>query len=97
MIKNQRNKIVFKFRLNEEENKKLERCAMLCELSQTEFIRQLCQGKTPQPQPAKEFWELLNSLYDLHDAFGKCVPYLPEISNECRKIEQLVLLLQEAV
>ena len=42
-------------------------------MSQSEFIRQLCKGKTPKPKPTKEFWELLNTLYSVHNGFQKCV------------------------
>lgn len=55
-----------KVRLSEEENEELKRCAGACGMSQSEFIRQLCKGKTPKPKPTKEFWELLNTLYSVH-------------------------------
>ena len=42
-------------------------------MSQSEFIRQLCKGKTPKLKPTKEFWELLNTLYSVHNGFQKCV------------------------
>ncbi len=53
-------KACIKVRLSKEENEKLKRCAVACGLSQSEFIRQLCKGKTPKPQPSTEFWELLH-------------------------------------
>ena len=37
-------------RLSEEEKEKLERSAGICGLSQAEFVRQLCKGKTPKPK-----------------------------------------------
>lgn len=37
-------------RLSEEEKVQLERSAKICGLSQSEFVRQLCKGKTPKPQ-----------------------------------------------
>lgn len=43
-----------------------------CGLSQSALIRQLCKGKAPKPQPQKEFWELLNALYDIHNSIA-CV------------------------
>ena len=43
-------------RLSEEEKEKLERSAEICGLSQSEFVRQLCKGRAPNPQPTKEFW-----------------------------------------
>ena len=39
--------------LSEAENEKLKLSAKLCGLSESEFVRQLCKGKTPKPQPTK--------------------------------------------
>ena len=73
MNKESDKKVRIKVRLSEEENEKLKRCSAACGLSQSEFIRQLCKGKTPKPKPTKEFWELLNTLYSVHNGFQKCV------------------------
>ena len=74
-------------RLNEEEHEKLKQCAAACGLSAAEFMRQLCKGNAPQPQPKTEFWELLNKLYEVHDAFKKCVPYYPAAAEICKEIK----------
>lgn len=89
-------KVRIKVRLSEEENEKLERCSALCGLSQSALIRQLCKGKAPKPQPQKEFWELLNALYDVHNSFQKCSKYEPSALEICKEIECLILNLQEA-
>ena len=44
--------------------------------------------------PQTEFWELLGKLYEVHDAFRKCVPY-PAAAEICKEIEQLVMDLQQ--
>lgn len=46
MSRKQSDKKVITVRLTEEEKQKLETCSDLCGLSQSEFIRQLCAGKT---------------------------------------------------
>lgn len=97
MSKENNKKVRIKVRLTEEENEKLKRCAEACGLSQSEFIRQLCKGKTPKPKPTKEFWELLNLLYSVHNGFQKCTKYEPSAAEICAEIEQLVLDLEEAV
>ena len=84
-------------RLSEAEKETLKRSAALCGLSQAEFIRQLCRGIRPHPQPGKEFWELLDALYQVHGALLACIPFMPEAEQECWKIRDLVLKLQEAV
>lgn len=96
MNKESDKKVRIKVRLSEEENEKLERCSALCGLSQSALIRQLCKGKAPKPQPQKEFWELLNALYDVHNSFQKCSKYEPSALEICKEIECLILNLQEA-
>ena len=95
MSKKQSDKKVITVRLTEEEKQKLEYCSNLCGLSQSEFIRQLCKGKAPKPQPQKGFWELLNALYDVHNSFQKCSKYEPSALEICKEIEGLILDLQE--
>ena len=68
---------------------------MRCGLSAAEFMRQLCKGNAPQPQPQTEFWELLDKLYEVHSAFKKCVPYYPTAAEICKEIEDLILELQQ--
>ena len=95
MSRKQSDKKVITVRLSEEEKQKLERCANLCGLSQSEFIRQLCAGKTPKAKPPREFWELLNALYSVHNGFKKCAIYEPSALEICKEIEYLILDLQE--
>ena len=96
MNKESDKKVRIKVRLSEEENEKLKRCAAACGLSQSALIRQLCKGKAPKPQPQKEFWELLNALYDIHNGFQKCSKFEPSVLEICKEIECLILELQEA-
>ncbi|NBH15761.1 hypothetical protein D3Z36_16790 [Lachnospiraceae bacterium] len=92
--KNVRN-VPITVRLNEEESRYLKNCAAACGLSAAEFMRQLCRGNAPQPVPQTEFWELLNTLYEVHAAFKKCVPYFPSAAEICKEIEQLAVNLQQ--
>ena len=84
-----------RIRLTEEEKEKLERDAAACGLSQAEYVRQVCKGKKPKPQPGPDFWDLLEKLYLLHDSLQKCVHFLPEAAAECHRIETLILTLME--
>lgn len=52
--KNVRN-VPITFRLTAEEHEKLKQYSSACGLSAAEFMRQLCRGNAPQPQPEKEF------------------------------------------
>lgn len=95
MNKENNQKVRIRVRLTEEENEELKRCAEACGLSQSEFIRQLRKGKTPKPKPTKELWELLNTLYSVHNGFQKCAKYEPSALEVCKEIESLILDLQE--
>lgn len=59
MSREKAEKVNVSFRLTEEESEKLKQCAAACGISVAEFMRQLCRGNAPQPQPPREFWELL--------------------------------------
>ena len=89
-------KVRIKVCLSEEENEKLKRCAAACGLTQSAFIRQLCKGKAPKPQPQKEFWEVLEALYSVHNSFKSCAKFEPSALEICKGIERLILDLQEA-
>ena len=95
MNKESNRKVRIKVRLSEEENEKLKRCAEACGLSQSALIRQLCKGKAPKPQPQKEFWEVLEALYAVHNSFKSCAKFEPSALEICKEIECLILDLQE--
>ena len=59
-------------RLSEEENEKLRQNSALCELTQSEYVRQLCKGIHSKPKPPDAFWELMNELYRVHSALRLC-------------------------
>ena len=96
LSKENNKEVRIKVRLSEEENEKLKRCAAACGLSQAAFIRQLCKGKAPKPQPQKEFWEVLEALYAVHTNFKSCAKFEPSALEICKEIECLILDLQEA-
>lgn len=77
MSREKSEKVCITFRLSEEEHEKLKQYSSACGLSTAEFMRQLCRGNAPQPQPEKEFWELLGTLYEVHVAFCKVYPLRP--------------------
>ena len=95
MNKESNRKVRIKVRLSEEEHEKLKHCASACGLSQSALIRQLCKGKAPKSQPKKEFWEVLEALYAVHNSFKSCAKYEPSALEICKEIECLILDLQE--
>ena len=95
MKEKKKDKIRVSVWLTEAENEKLKQYAINCGLSESEFVRQLCKGKTPKPQPPKEFWQMLEALYYVHKSFKVCAKYEPSALNICKEIECLILDLQE--
>lgn len=95
MSKKNDEKVTVTFRLTEEESEKLKQCAAACGLSVAEFMRQLCKGNIPQPIPSADFWEMLDTLYEVHAAFKKCIPIFPAAAEICKEIEQLAVDLQQ--
>ena len=87
-------KVRLKIRLTEAEKTKLEHDAAQCGLTQSEYLRQICLGKRPRPKRSLEFWELLDALYEIHDKLERLTVYYPEASEECSRLEKLVLFLQ---
>ena len=88
-------KVRLKIRLTVEEKTKLEYDAALCGLTQSEYLRQICLGKRPRPKQPPEFWELLDAIYDCHSKLEQLAVYSPEAAEECSRLENLVLFLQE--
>ena len=87
-------KVRLKIRLTVEEKTKLEYDAALCGLTQSEYLRQICLGKRPRPKQPPVFWELLDALYEIYYKLERLTIYYPKASEECSRLEQLVLLLQ---
>lgn len=83
--------------LSEEEKAALDQYAKSCGLSRNAFIRQLIQGKKPRPKQPEEFWAFMDILYDIHDKLQKNGKHDPAVLDMCRKIEKLVLVLQENI
>lgn len=96
MSKKNDEKVNITFRLTQEESQKLKQCAAACGLSVAEFMRQLCKGNAPQPIPSADFWEMLDTLYEVHAAFKKCIPIFPSAAEICKEIEQLAVDLQQS-
>ena len=90
-------KVRIRVRLTEEEKEKLERNSALCGLTQSEYVRQLCQGVHPKPKPPDVFWELMDELYKTHSDLKECARYEPSALELCAEIERLVLDLQEVL
>ena len=88
-------KVRVKIRLTREEKATLEHDATRCGLTQAGYFRQLCLGKQPRPKQPPEFWELLDTLYALHDKLEQLTVYYPKAVEECSRLENLVLFLQE--
>jgi hypothetical protein len=74
------------------EKKRIMTDAKKCGMSVSRYIWSLAQNLSPHEPPSPEFWDAMNTLYELHAEMKR------NRSVECcRQIEALVLKLQEVV
>ena len=66
--------------------------AKKCGVSVSRYVWKLAQKQSPHEPPPQEFWDMMNTLYELH---AKMKEYPSE--ECCRNIEALVLKLQEVI
>lgn len=59
-----------------------------CGLSVSALCRLVVTGYAPKPMPKKEFWGIIDGLYDIHDSLEKG-------SKTTTELEKLILSLQE--
>ena len=90
-------KVRISLRVNEEEKKKIECLTSLSGLSQTEYLRQLCKERVPKPKPQKDFWLLMDALYEVHSGLKECGKYESSALVICKEIEQLIIDMQAKV
>jgi len=64
------------------------------QMNNTQHLNMINLPRKPIPKN-KEFWALLNTLYEVHSAFKKCVPYYPTAAEICKEIEDFILELQQ--
>jgi len=96
VLSKKQEKVCVKLWLTQREKEMVKQSAKLCGLTQTEYLRQSCLGRHPRPQPASEFWELLDEIYSIHGTLERLAVSSPELAEHSRNIEALVLRLQEA-
>ena len=74
------------------EKKRITSDAKKCGMSVSMYVWKLAQKQTPHEPPPPEFWNMMNTLYELHAEMK-----INRSVECCRQIEALVLKLQEVV
>ncbi len=81
-------------RLSEEEYEIFSSYAKQCGLSESQLMCMLIMGKVPKPLPDKNFWLMLEQLYNIHDSLKQLSRFDNSLLKKCTEIEQLILDLQ---
>ena len=79
-------------RMSRKQKEQLERRAEKSGVSMSEYVRGLLTKKALAAKPPDELWEVLESLYSIHDMLLRIRK--PEFTEAARRLEQAVLKLQ---
>ena len=79
-------------RIPRKQKELLERKAVKSGVSQSQYISNLLTGKALAVQPPDEFWEIMDTLYSIHDMLLRAKR--PEFTEAARRLEQTVVDLQ---
>ena len=82
-------------RMPKKQKEQLDRRAEKAGVSMAEYVRGLLTKKALEMKPPEELWEVLASLYSLHDMLLRI--HKPEFTEAARQLEQTVLDLQAAL
>ena len=76
--------------------RKLERLARDRGMSQSKYICSLIVGKSSKAIPPKQFWDVMQQLYDIHEMLLRAANFSPQFTEAARRLERKIVELQEA-
>lgn len=76
--------------------RKLERLARNRGISQSQYVCGLIAGKSSEVLPPKQFWDVMQQLYDIHDMLLRAANLSPQFTEAARRLERSIVELQEA-
>lgn len=88
--------IKFTLRLPTELKRRLERLARERGVSQSQYLCALIAGKSSEAIPPKQFWEVMQQLYDIHEMLLRAANLSPQFTEAARRLERKIVELQEA-
>ena len=88
--------IKFTLRLPPKLKRRLERLARERGVSQSKYLCALIAGKSSEAIPPKQFWDVMQQLYDIHELLLRAANQSPQFAEAARRLERSIVELQEA-
>ena len=88
--------IKFTLRLPPKLKRRLEKLARERGVSQSQYLCALIAAKSSEAIPPKQFWEVMQQLYDIHEMLLRTANLSPQFTEAARRLERKIVELQEA-
>ena len=88
--------IKYTLRLPPKLKRRLERLAGERGVSQSQYLCALIAGKSSEAIPPKQFWEVMQQLYDIHEMLLRAANLSPQFREAAHQLEHSIVELQEA-
>ena len=76
--------------------RKLERLSKERGLSQAKYLCSLLESKSSEAIPPRQFWVVMQQLYDIHEMLLRAANLSPQFTEAARLLERRIVELQEA-
>ena len=76
--------------------RKLERLARDRGMSQSKYVCALIEGRSSEVMPPKQFWDVMQQLYDIHEMLLRAANLSPQFKEAAHRLERSIVELQEA-
>ena len=88
--------IKFTLRLPPKLKRRLEKLARERGISQSQYLCSLIAGKSSEAIPPKQFWDVMQQLYDIHEMLLRAANLSPQFREAAQRLERSIVELQEA-
>lgn len=76
--------------------RRLERLAKDRGMSQSKYVCSLLEGKSSEAMPPKQFWDVMQQLYAIHEMLLRAANLSPQFTEAARRLENSIVELQAA-
>ena len=76
--------------------RRLERLARDRGMSQSKYLCSLLEGKSSEAVPPKQFWDVMQQLYDIHEMLLRAANLSPQFKEAAHRLERGIVELQQA-
>ena len=65
-------------------------------MSQSNYVCALIEGRSSEVMPPKQFWDVMQQLYDIHEMLLRAANLSPQFKEAAHRLERSIVELQEA-